>query len=170
MTHCYYCKSTIFIGGKKQGNLRFCGNSCFLKGQYLLLTAQLPNKVVNDKINAVHQGACPKCNKKGSPIDIHTSYKIWSFIVFSHWKNEPQICCRSCGVKSQLSGTLSSFLLGWWSFPVGIVLTPVQIVRNLSALLLSPNPFRPSKKLQDSIKFNLGQQLYDSKQSDKRDI
>src|SRR5690554_7089258 len=95
MTHCYYCKSTIFIGGKKQGNLRFCGNSCFLKGQYLLLTAQLPNKVVNDKINAVHQGACPKCNKKGSPIDIHTSYKIWSFIVFSHWKNEPQICCRS---------------------------------------------------------------------------
>ena len=104
MTHCYYCKSTIFIGGKKQGNLRFCGNSCFLKGQYLLLTAQLPNKVVNDKINAVHQGACPKCNKKGSPIDIHTSYKIWSFIVFSHWKNEPQICCRSCGVKSQQIG------------------------------------------------------------------
>src|SRR5690554_3057764 len=64
MTHCYYCKSTIFIGGKKQGNLRFCGNSCFLKGQYLLLTAQLPNKVVNDKINAVHQGACPKCNRR----------------------------------------------------------------------------------------------------------
>ncbi len=169
MARCYYCKSIIFIGGKKQSNLRYCGNSCFLKGQYLLLTEKLPNKVINDQVNAVHQGACPKCNKKSGPVDIHTSYTIWSFILISNLKNDAQVCCKSCGVKAQLAGTVSSFLLGWWSVPLGIVMTPVQTVRNLIALIISPNPFKPSKKLEKLIRFNLGQELYDSKRKESRD-
>lgn len=160
MAHCNYCKSIIFIGGKKQGDLRFCGNNCFLKGQYLLYTEKLPSKTINDLINTTHQGACPKCHKKNGPVDIHTSYKIWSFILVSYWQAEPEVSCRTCGVKAQLSGTVSSLLLGWWGLPWGIIMTPIQATRNVLALVVSPNPFRPSKKLQDRIKFNLGQQLY----------
>ena len=38
-------------------------------------------------------------------------------------------------------------LLGWWSLPVGVLMTPVQIGRNLWAMLVSPDGLEPTPAL-----------------------
>jgi hypothetical protein len=72
---------------------------------------------------------------------------VWSFILLTSWKSQPQISCKSCAVKSQALGFVSSFFLGWWGIPWGIVMTPVQMVRNLWGMTRSAGDM-PSDDLQ----------------------
>ena len=46
----------------------------------------------------------------------------------------PQISCRRCGLKSQAAGAAFPLVLGWWGFPWGLVVTPVQIGRNIGGM------------------------------------
>jgi len=63
-------------------------------------------------------------------------------------RSRPLICCRSCGVKSKLGSTAYSALLGWWGFRWGILITPLQIVRNFGGMFTAPDPSQPSAKLE----------------------
>ena len=38
-------------------------------------------------------------------------------------------------------------LLGWWSLPIGVVMTPVQIGRNLWAMVVAPDGREPTPAL-----------------------
>jgi hypothetical protein len=42
-------------------------------------------------------------------------------------------------------------LLGWWCLPLGLILTPVQIIRNLWAIFFGPDPRCPSKALRNRV-------------------
>ena len=55
--------------------------------------------------------------------------------------------CRPCAVKIQAGNLVFSSLLGWWGFPHGPPITPVQVVRNLIAIVAPPDPSHPSPKL-----------------------
>jgi hypothetical protein len=46
---------------------------------------------------------------------------------------------------------LFCLLLGWWGFPFGLILTPVQIIRNLWAIFCGPDPRYPSKALRNRV-------------------
>jgi hypothetical protein len=87
------------------------------------------------------------------------SYRVWSALVITNWNNTQQISCRGCAVKNQLGSILYCFLLGWWGFPWGFVMTPVQIFRNLGAAMSSTDPLRPSDKLQRLVRVNIANQL-----------
>ena len=154
MAKCDYCGSTIIIGGKRDKNGRFCNQKCQARGTLLTISRQIPEANVQEQVWKAHQGACPKCNGSG-PVDVHVSHKVWSALVLTSWSSKPELCCRSCGSKSQLGSAAFSLALGWWGFPWGIVLTPVQIGRNLFGILRQPDASKPSPQLEKLVRMNL---------------
>ncbi len=163
MTKCNYCGTRILFGGKHDGDLRFCNNECHQKGRLLAVANQIPTHIVQQHINEMRMGNCPKCHGRG-PNDVHISYKVWSAFLLTSWSSKPQICCRSCGMKSQLSGALFSLLFGWWGFPWGIIMTPIQIIRNIIGILHEPDPVRPSAQLENLLRINLAAHLGEQNQ------
>jgi hypothetical protein len=44
---------------------------------------------------------------------------------------------------------------GWWGFPWGLLMTPVQITRNAWKLATPPNPAEPSPRLVQDARLQL---------------
>jgi hypothetical protein len=57
-----------------------------------------------------------------------------------------------------LGGVLFSAVLGWWGFPWGLILTPVQITRNLAGMCAGPDPSKPSDTLRKLVLVKIGAQ------------
>ena len=150
MTKCAYCGSTVVIGGKRQGDLRFCNDKCLQHGVLLPALDQVPKDLLEKQIRAVYEGACPRCNGSG-PVDVHTSHRIWSILVMTSWCSTPQISCRKCGIKAKVKDGLLSLFVGWWGFPWGVILTPVQVGRNIVGIFTSSDSTMPSKTLETMI-------------------
>jgi len=166
VARCDYCGTNILFGGVKEGNLRFCNSKCHQQGYLLAIADEVPEDVMSKYLAEVHQGDCPKCNGPG-PVDVHTSHLVWSALVFTSWQSRPQVCCRKCGIKSKLGGTAISGVAGWWGFPWGLVVTPIQVCRNVFGLFFSPDPRMPSKQLETLVKMNLASQfLEESRQQE----
>jgi hypothetical protein len=154
MAKCGYCGTTILLGGKKAGGERFCNDQCLQKGVLLTVADQVPEEAVQDYIHKVHSGECPKCQGRG-PVDVHTSHRVWSALVITSWGSRPQVCCQSCGSKSKIGDMFFSLLLGWWGFPWGLFITPVQVVRNLAGLVGGQDPSKPSEQLEKMLRLEL---------------
>ncbi len=164
MATCDSCGSTILFGGIKENGMRFCNNDCRRNGSLLILSKQIPKNIVDEQANKIHRGLCPKCQGNG-PIDVHTSYRIYSALVYTSWKNTPHVCCRSCGVRRQLGDLVFSSVLGWWGFPWGIIMTPMQIFRNLAGMLKGPDETRPSARLEDAVRISLAAQVAENRKT-----
>jgi hypothetical protein len=154
MAKCDYCGSTIIFGGKRDANGRFCNQKCQGRGALLAISRQIPEATVQEQVWKVHQGPCPKCNGSG-PVDIHVSHKVWSALVLTSWSSTPQLSCRSCGLKSQMAGTVISLVVGWWGFPWGLVLTPIQIGRNLIGMASPPDASKPSAQCEKIVRMTM---------------
>ena len=133
---------------------RFCNEECQQGAVLLAVSEQIPDKVMADHVNAVHQGDCPRCGGPG-PVDVHTSHTVWSMLVMTSWHSKPQMCCRSCGTKTQLKGALISGVAGWWGFPWGLIMTPVQIGKNLVGIFSGPDSSEPSAELTKIVSLSL---------------
>ncbi len=105
---------------------------------------------MKERTRSVYHGACPKCQGPG-PVDVHVSYRIWSAVFLTSWKNTPRVSCRTCGVKSQLGDAAFSLVLGWWGVPWGLLITPVQIIRNIVAMVKGSSDDGPSASLERMI-------------------
>jgi len=147
MAACAACNTTILFGGVRNGSDRFCNTDCQSRAYLVLAARQIPPDVLREQTSAVYRGMCPQCQGPG-PIDVHTSYRIWSAGIVTSWRSLPRISCRPCGVKAQLGSTLFSLLLGWWGFPWGFIMTPVQIFRNVRAMLRRQESQAPSADLE----------------------
>jgi len=158
MAKCSYCNSTIVLGGVKDGELRFCNNNCHQSGALLHVASRIPDAEIVRRVTLVHQGNCPKCQRPG-PVDVHTSHTIWSALVVTGWKSSPQVSCKPCGKKAKIQATVSSFFLGWWGFPWGLLGTPVQLSKNLYGLARSPAPERPSAQLERIVRLTVAHEL-----------
>lgn len=154
MANCSYCNTMILFGGVTDGNLRFCNAGCHEKGQLARVAQRLPSSDVRAVLDEVHQGRCPECNGKG-PVDVHVKHTVWSAVYLTSWNSKPMICCRSCGVKAQAGGLAFSAVLGWWGFPWGLIMTPVQIFRNISGMVSGPNPDEPSSELDRIVRLGI---------------
>lgn len=154
MATCAYCNNTILFGGKKQGKLRFCSADCERKGVAQVVAQQIPDEDVKRVAARVHAGNCPNCQGPG-PVDVHTSHRIYSLVAFSSWSSRPVVSCKKCGVWRKLGDTVFSLLFGWWGVPWGILVTPVQISKNLFGLMRVPDPSKPSAKLEEMVRLEL---------------
>jgi hypothetical protein len=154
MAACNACGTTIVFGGVKEGNLRYCNAVCHSRGGVARIAMGLPPDVVRNEASAVFHGSCPKCQGPG-PVDVHTSHQIWSALLLTQYKSTPQISCKRCGVKSQISNALFSAVLGWWGFPWGIIMTPVQITRNVMGIFRSDAVAGPSPDLERMVSMSI---------------
>jgi len=92
-------------------------------------------------------------------VDVYKSYRVWSALFLTSWSIRPTVCCRSCGTKKTLLDTLYSTALGWWGVPWGVVMTPVQIVRNIKALIQRPNPKVPTAELERMVRLHMASSI-----------
>jgi hypothetical protein len=162
MRECDFCGKTIVFGGVREFDLSFCSKQCLQKGYHLVNARKaIPKDVLLREAQKVHQGLCPKCNGNG-PIDVHTSHRIYSLILFSSWKSIPSISCRSCGIKSQIKNCIFSLMFGWWGFPWGLLITPVQITKNILGIVRGLDETSPSDNLKNLIRNIIGQKLLES--------
>ncbi len=156
MARCDYCGTSILFGGVKDNDLRFCNKGCHQQ-HLIVLSSAIPEDVVDNQVRQIHRGRCPKCQGSG-PVDVHTSYRIYSALVYSSWSSIPILGCRSCGIKSQLGNSLFSLVLGWWGFPWGFLVTPVQIGRNIIGIVKGMDESKPSHKLVNLVKASIASQ------------
>jgi hypothetical protein len=157
MATCDSCGSTILFGGKRDANGRFCNEKCQARGGLLARAKQVPDETVREQLWKTHQGMCPKCSGPG-PVDVYTSHKVWSALLLTRWTSTPQISCRGCGRKSQWAGVGFSLILGWWGFPWGLIMTPIQIGRNLAGIGHSADASTPSPQLEKTIRMTIASQ------------
>lgn len=158
MASCAYCGSSIFFGGKRQDNLVFCNTDCQANGYLVSLAAVIPDDQVEKFVREVQDGPCPNCDGRG-PIDLHTSYRVFSALFFTRWYSRPLVCCRSCSVKNAIGSTFYSAILGWWGIPWGLLMTPIQVIRNLVSLASAPDPTRPSPAFKHFLRLQLAASL-----------
>lgn len=158
MHACDGCGKTIAFGGKKLGSLRFCSAKCAQNADTLLAvhnhSLTLPPEFVEDQARQVFDGPCPRCGRTNCSVDLHQAHWVWSALILTQWKSTGGLCCQSCGTKSRIYATLSSAFLGWWGFPWGLLVTPVQIGRNLIGLTKFTRS-EPSSELVDHIRLQL---------------
>jgi len=150
------------MGGVASGAQRFCNRTCLTNAYVLSIAQQVPADVVDRQAEEVYRGNCPKCRGPG-PIDVHKVHRVWSALLLTQWSTTPQVSCRSCATKSQAGGALFSAVLGWWGFPWGLILTPVQIVRNVAGMCRS-SPAQPSEGLRKLIMVGIASQAIQSTQ------
>ena len=162
MAKCGYCGSTIF-GGVRDGNQRFCNNKCLQNGYILKVSQNVPPDVIERQVEEIFRGNCSRCRGVG-PIDVHEVYEVWSALVLTRWTTTPKVCCRSCATRSQLGGLFFSLFCGWWGFPWGLILTPVQITRNIAGICRGQSS-QPSADLRKLVQVNLGLQAIQQKQA-----
>ena len=148
MAKCNFCDSRIFVGGLRVEDRRFCNQKCLEGARDLALSRSIPAEVVLTRTSQVYNGSCPVCGGRG-PVDVHKSYKVWSALFLTSWSTHPVISCRSCARKKQIGHLLFSGVFGWWGFPWGLVLTPVQVTRNLIACVWEPSKGKPSALLEN---------------------
>jgi hypothetical protein len=158
MAKCGYCGSTIFMGGARTGDQRFCNSKCQQAGHLLNLAKLVPADMLERRVEEVYRGNCPKCRGLG-PIEVHKFHQVWSILVMTRWTTSQQVSCRSCATKRQAGALAFSLLCGWWGFPWGLVLTPVQVARNIAGMCANRNSSEPSADLRKLVQINLGLQL-----------
>lgn len=158
MAACSTCGSTVLFGGKQVGNLRFCSARCAQNGRIFSQATQVPDSEALLFAAKIHGGPCPQCNGSG-PVDIHVSHQVWSALLFSSWKSSPRISCRKCGIKAQAGDFTISLLAGWWGIPWGLIITPVQLGRNLFGMIKAPDPARPSARLLEQARLILARRV-----------
>jgi hypothetical protein len=158
MHKCDQCGTTILFGGVRDGSYRFCKQECRDNASHLFAADELPEEFVAEKTRELYAGPCPNCQGRG-PVDLHTAHSVWSALVLTSWKSTPRVCCPSCGTKSKLVAIATSSVLGWWGFPWGLLVTPVQIARNIVGLFATPDPASPSRALTDLVRRQLAEQM-----------
>ena len=154
MARCAQCSNMIFVGGVRDGNLRFCDKTCRDQAITQALVREVPEDIIDQQAWNVFQGPCSKYSGLG-PIDVHYSHYVWSFLVMTSWSSKPHMVCRRCAHRAQLGAATLSFFIGWWGFPWGLVVTPVQIGRNLFALFRRTETSEPSSELKRLVRLQL---------------
>ena len=164
MPRCAACNTVILWGSVSDDRGRkFCNQTCLSNGMAARVQQELPAEIVEHELIKLHQGPCPICQGPG-PVDVCRSHFAQSFLIVTRWGSKPIVSCRKCGRKAQLQSLLTTTVMGWWGFPWGLLVTPVQIARNIGGLTSGgPNPLKPSKELEHIVRAGVGQYVYTGK-------
>lgn len=164
MARCGFCGSTILFGGIAEHGLRFCDAKCHQDGFLLGVADKVPADVIAAHVAELHAGSCPKCGGPG-PVDVHTSYRVWSALVMTSWQNLAAVSCRRCGNKARLKSACISAVAGWWGVPWGLVMTPIYVIRNLAGLGGGPPATNPSPQLEKVVRVALASRIVQQAQA-----
>jgi hypothetical protein len=141
MAKCENCGTTYRGGAAVHGKLKFCTHACRDQGKKLELLDNFPPLVIEAEIKKMQVASCGECLATGN-IDVHKSHRVHSVILWTSWHTRQNICCSSCGRKHRWKAIGYSAALGWWGIPFGLIVTPIQIIRNIAGMMRSET--RPS--------------------------
>jgi hypothetical protein len=148
---CPTCDKTVLFGGVKDGNKKYCSKECIEKAEINKVAEKIPDDDVDKMTNKIRNDRCPVCRRK-KIIDVHKSYSVFSLFFFTNYETRQHMMCKSCAIKRQLLALLSSSLFGWWGFPFGLIMTPVQIIRNIFELFVNPGKNGPTALMTQNIR------------------
>ena len=151
---CPTCGTSVLFGGVKDGKRRYCSKKCYETDEINRAAEQIPNEHVEQLANDLHSGTCPKCEKHG-PIDIHKSHCVYSVILYTKSETLEHLLCKKCATKQQAIDLIASLLLGWWGIPFGIIITPIQIIKNVISMCQNPGLNGPSDDLKQRARLIL---------------
>lgn len=154
MATCANCRTIVLFGGYKVAGNVYCKEECFHEAVINETAELLPVDAVEQATHDVYHGDCPQCGGEG-PIDVHTSQRIWSAVVFARTSSSMRICCRRCAREQLMKDGLITLLLGWWCIPPGVICTPIYLVRTLLALARLGGSTGPSRELLEHVRANM---------------
>ena len=137
--------------------LRYCSQECLAAGPSGRFAIEISREALAQEVWTIHQGSCPVCGGPG-PVDMHTSWWVWSPLILTLWNTSPRLCCAACGRRALRTNMVKSLLLGWWGIPLGPVVTVMQVFRNVRAMLRHTDQSRPSRELIQAVGLRLRQQ------------
>ena len=164
MATCAYCETFILFGGKIDATGRYCNEKCQASGNLLAASRRIPEAEITRQINEIWRGSCPQCRGPG-PVDVHKAHTVWSAIFLTSWKSELALSCQSCARKRQLGAIAFSTVFGWWGFPWGLGVTPMQIGKNIAELAAGPRADRPTLLLQKLVRIQAAAQALNEPKS-----
>jgi hypothetical protein len=144
MSKCLNCGRHSMILSVEEAGETFCSERCCKAFPLMQWTGVRPEETYRRAME-MRNATCPRCGQPG-PLDAHKLYRVWSAVVLSAWSTRTVVCCRRCGREEQLAAASLSLALGWWGLPLGPLLTPIQVIRNLLAMR-RPIPPSPSAEL-----------------------
>lgn len=134
MPKCPNCGKHLFLAGAEgPDGAKYCDENCQTKYALQPYVARLSDGDVRREILKIQSQGCPECGEP-DPVEVWNSHSIWSAVLLTRWVNKQHFCCQRCARKHQWTGLLFSAVPGWWGFPWGIIMTPVQIARGVGAL------------------------------------
>lgn len=154
MSACNNCGKFILFGGRTIDGQRYCGPGCANSHALFQAAARIPADVLQQHVEHWRNSACPSCKQQGRPIDVYSGHRVHSFLVMTQWSTKRKVSCRRCGRREQLVSALYSATLGWWGLPWGLLVTPVQIVRNVAAAVKG-EPARPSAEFERIVRMQI---------------
>jgi hypothetical protein len=152
---CDYCDSSARFSSVLDGGQRFCSTDCLVYARLMEISEDISPADILAEAQAIKRGACPVCQQSKSRIEVRTSYRVWSALVFTQWSRRALICCHSCGRIANAEAAAFSTLLGWWGLPWGLIMTPVQVVSNIAEMFRSRSEPEPSPELLQAARIEL---------------
>lgn len=152
MAVCSQCGATILFGGVRDAGRRFCNRDCAGEaGPPKTPGEPVDPELLFQEVEAVRHSACPSCRREADvfrgPVDLHGVHIVWSLLVVTSWKSQFVLACRSCARRKQATSLFTCLVAGWWGFPFGFIMTPIQAGRNIAGLLGGPKRGQASAQL-----------------------
>ncbi|OXI82329.1 hypothetical protein CFB50_28890 [Burkholderia sp. AU33423] len=135
MAECSHCGRTFLVGGRSIDGRRYCRPACAQAHPIVVEAERVPDAKVWEYVHDWRYGPCPICGRDDQPVDVHASHRVVSLLFVTRWATRHHVCCRRCGRRKQAVALLASAAFGWWGLPWGLVLTPIQLVRNALGLI-----------------------------------
>jgi hypothetical protein len=152
MATCASCGNSILWGGVRLNGRRYCGQKCCSQDEFGRFAASIPEQAVKIEAKKIRNGNCPVCSQRGEEIELRKSYKAISYVIMTRWGVYPIISCSSCHRKKVLGDFFLTLLFGWWGFPWGLIITPVQLIRNICAFATDTKTSESSKELCSAVR------------------
>lgn len=161
MGACSQCGKSILFGGRRLDGRRYCSAACARSHPLNLAADQVPLDILQRQVSEWRQSRCPRCKRQDAAIDVYEHHRVHSLLLMTQWSTRRSVCCRRCGRRDQLLSTLYCLGLGWWGFPWGLLMTPVQIVRNILGLC-QVEPARPTTAFEHVVRRQIARHYFEA--------
>ena len=152
---CDYCGSSARFSPVLDDGQRFCNVTCLQNARLMEISEDIPKEEIFQHACRIKEGACPGCSCSKSKVEARKSYRIWSVVHISVFSTQTRICCHSCARKENFRSLMFCAAFGWWGFPWGVGITPVQIISNIVEMFKSRSGAKPSDDLLQAARINL---------------
>lgn len=154
-SECDFCGSSARFSALLDEGQRFCSKACLRNARLLEISEDISKEEILSHAFTIKNGTCPECQQAGSKTEVRRYYRVWSAGIFTQWTNRTHICCHSCGRKANLGSIVFCTLLGWWAIPWGVIMTPAQILANITEMFKPLSDPAPSDELLQAARLDL---------------